>query len=1221
MITRRRISLAFILFVAVTTAPLWRNLVPADAPLQVGTSQPAAEKEAWVEDLPVRTQSSTPGISSGIIYGSSEAVRPSASPDPLVLFDDWVARFVEAPAETDPALIREGRELAALRRAAMVRLIRDEPEQALARAISRQIQALLPEEITSELEIHFDAHGDLEVLVLCGDEEHDHSHDPVSRHLTLPDERLEAFVYGRREGQATKYDLPVHGIKLDGVAALHESPVRSLSHAEAITAGAAPGEIALRVGEELVMVDDPEVANLLESEIIAAEGALGPDALHGAGDGATIASTNSWTTGEKRVLYIRVGFPNRTGAPVSSEAAATTMAEVDSFFRENSGNRASLTTTVVPSVVQVTQTTDWYRNAGYLQLRDDALAAARAFDQQDGGTGRFNPDQYDLYILAFSSVFPGWGGRAVVGGRGVWLNGFFDAGITAHEIGHNLGVFHANGWEAAEAAPAGDGRHLEYADRFDVMGISSNIYNGRFQDGHFNPWFKAYLGWIAPEDTLEVRESGIYRIHRHDHPEATGLRALTIPADEGRAYWLGVRRLFDSNTWLMNGIDVRWANTVYGNMSSQGSQLLDMNPLSTSGFDDHALVSGKTFGDAARSIRIRPVALGGQGAEAFVDVEITIGDAGAPIIASQPKSRAAMEGEAVAFAVEVSGTSSTVDYQWFKNGVSIANAIAATYQIGQVTVEDAGSYTVRVRNSHGSTTSASGVLTVKQEGSIQPGSVDAGFDALGGPNGPVYSIVSQPDGSVLIGGNFTQVAGVSRNRIARLLPDGSVDPSFDPGSGFDQNVWTLALQSDGRILVGGLFTRYDGSWCNRIARLHADGSLDESFNVGSGADQAVRAFAIQNGRILVGGAFTSFNGAPSGGLIRLYADGSVDDSFRPGSGADGAVWSLALHNGGIYAGGAFSSFSGHPRQGVVRLLDNGAVDSSFNPGQGGNGAVYSMLPEPTGGVVAAGSFTTFGGHAAQRIVRLLPDGSVDSDFSRHEGADDFIWSLVRQEDGRILAGGWFNTFGGESRRGIARLNRDGSLDTSFEPGTGANDFVWPLALQADGSIIVGGRFTQVDGVPRMRVAKLYGEGSVANPAGNPHTFATWALDAGIPADQATPQADPGSAGVPNLLRYAFGLDPVQPDRRNLPFAGKAWDSAESSTTPYLTLTFTRRAEQNDLIYTIEASEDLTNWTPLQQAKILQILSLGTTEQVTIRDDVPLSGSTRFLRVKVTLSDS
>ena len=114
--------------------------------------------------------------------------------------------------------------------------------------------------------------------------------------------------------------------------------------------------------------------------------------------------------------------------------------------------------------------------------------------------------------------------------------------------------------------------------------------------------------------------------------------------------------------------------------------------------------------------------------------------------------------------------------------------------------------------------------------------LDPQFGAGAGANGSVVRAVVQPDGKVVIAGDFTEVNGQSAKRIARLLSDGSLDASFDPGTGADGIIEALALQPDGKIIIAGNFTRFNGTSCGRIARLNADGSLDSAYASGPGAN-------------------------------------------------------------------------------------------------------------------------------------------------------------------------------------------------------------------------------------------------------------------------------------------------------------------------------------------------------------------------------------------------
>lgn len=367
---------------------------------------------------------------------------------------------------------------------------------------------------------------------------------------------------------------------------------------------------------------------------------------------------------------------------------------------------------------------------------------------------------------------------------------------------------------------------------------------------------------------------------------------------------------------------------------------------------------------------------------------------------------------------------------------------------------------------------------------------DAGFVTGAGANDAVDAIARQPDGKVLVGGRFSAFNGTARNRLARLNADGSLDTGFDPGTGANGRVLSIAPQGDGKVLVGGSFTAFNGFARQGVVRLHANGSVDAGFDPGAGANDAfgpaaVNAVLIQpDGRVVIGGDFTSFNGVSRSRLARLTADGGVDASFNPGSGLSGGeVAALALQpDGRLVVAGWFNSINGLERRGVARLHADGRVDTGFDPGGGATNAAGNDAPVKTavlqadGKLLLGGTFNRFSGVARDRIVRLHADGSIDTSFNPGTGANLWVLAIALQSDGKLVLGGDFSTFAGVARNHLARLNTDGSLDTCFNPGNGSSSYsgsyVGTLALQGDGNLLIGGEFTTITGAARGRVARL-----------------------------------------------------------------------------------------------------------------------------------------------------
>jgi uncharacterized delta-60 repeat protein len=327
----------------------------------------------------------------------------------------------------------------------------------------------------------------------------------------------------------------------------------------------------------------------------------------------------------------------------------------------------------------------------------------------------------------------------------------------------------------------------------------------------------------------------------------------------------------------------------------------------------------------------------------------------------------------------------------------------------------------------------------------------------------VQSIATKSDGKILVGGQFTIYDGILRNRIAQLNADGTLDGAFDVGSveeGFG-SVEAIAVQSDGKVLIGGSFTPHnEPSFVNgapnfvAIERLNATGSLDLSFNFDGYGNSSFNAIAVQgNGQIVVGGTIASDDGTVIDRLARLNADGSIDWTFSRGIGQGFDVFSITLQpDGKFLIGGSFSTYGGAPTPNIARLNADGSRDTSFNPGSGPNGSVYTTSVQADGKIIIGGGFSAVANQSHVGIARLNADGSLDPTFDAGTGVDGAVLNSAVQFDGKIVITGQFNSYNGVARGGIARINPDGSLDLAFNPGpprVGGQ----ALVLQSDGKIL------------------------------------------------------------------------------------------------------------------------------------------------------------------------
>lgn len=341
-------------------------------------------------------------------------------------------------------------------------------------------------------------------------------------------------------------------------------------------------------------------------------------------------------------------------------------------------------------------------------------------------------------------------------------------------------------------------------------------------------------------------------------------------------------------------------------------------------------------------------------------------------------------------------------------------------------------------------------------------------------NDTVRAIAVQPDGTIVVGGQFGIVNGQSRGRLARLTSGGALGAAF-PASP-DQAVLALAVQTDGRIVIGGRFGTMGASAHRRVARLLADGTLDTSFvsEIDNGVTAEVSQLAVQpDGRIVIIGRFNTISGQARDRIARLNANGSLDTGFNPTTTSTVAAITLAA-NGGVLIAGSFSDITPQcPSTCVLRLQANGAFDPSFVATRV-TGLVRHLSVQADGRVLVGGNFGALGAHDTSFVGRLLASGGADTSFANTELRFSNIERIVELAGGQVLIGGQmrWGTAGFSDDR-VARLTSTGIRDTSFDEPV-FNSLITSLVLQADHSILVGGLFTSVDGVPRNHLARFIG---------------------------------------------------------------------------------------------------------------------------------------------------
>jgi len=342
-------------------------------------------------------------------------------------------------------------------------------------------------------------------------------------------------------------------------------------------------------------------------------------------------------------------------------------------------------------------------------------------------------------------------------------------------------------------------------------------------------------------------------------------------------------------------------------------------------------------------------------------------------------------------------------------------------------------------------------------------------------NGSIKEFILQPDDKIVIVGSFSQVNGLSRKYVARLNPNLTTDSSFNVGTGFNSSVKCVGLQPDGKLVLSGYFSRYNETAVRYIVRLNQDGSLDTTFDPGLGPDSPAETIAVQSdGKILIGGSFNTFDGLSQERVARLNAGGSLDYLFR--TTPNSTIYKiLLLNNGKIFLGGSFSSVNGKSKSGIALINPNGSLDESFNAGSGGT-TINEIQIQQDGKILIGGSFTTFSGTARNRIARLNADGSLDNLFDPKDGANNTINTISVDQSGWILIGGDFTRFHDQNTFRIARLDPLGKVDSNFRTGLGMNSTV--SKIQANQNIVVAaGSFSESGGSSAPYLVRLLGGGN------------------------------------------------------------------------------------------------------------------------------------------------
>ncbi len=621
------------------------------------------------------------------------------------------------------------------------------------------------------------------------------------------------------------------------------------------------------------------------------------------------------------------------------------------------------------------------------------------------------------------------------------------------------------------------------------------------------------------------------------------------------------------------------------------------------------------------------------------------------------------------------------------------------------------------------------------------GSLDGAFPAGSGfnPNGlsrfGIYRAVQQGDGKFLAVGDFAGFNGQPGYRMLRINPDGTHDDTFDAGSGPNLLLPQMLALSGGRTLLYNLATSftYNGTPIARVTRLEVDGSVDYSFNIGggflNGANSAVPNVAYEqpDGKIVLAGAFTSYNGITANGLVRLNPDGSHDATFDAGSGpvatsGSTVIGIIGLPDGRLVINGNLTTYDTNPVNRVAILSSTGTLDGSFTGPVELNAAVSQVLPQEDGKFILLGDFT---GTTTPFAVRVSATGAVDPTFLlRGITSSGFgTTRIIMGDDGSLYVYGSMpmsHDYGvpvavarfsaapvtpgvatppasvttGEGTTATFSVRAAGTAPYTYQwrhnatdiPGAtysvlnidgvvtgdaGSYDVVvtnsvssvtsaaatltvdsllqtinftdpldtpfstTPVTLTATASSGLTVTFSIVSGPAVMSGADaltLNGAGTVvvrASQAGDATfaaapdvdqsievspNFGSWLYDVFDETERGNPLVSGptavfGQDGLPNLVKYALGLDPKVNATSGLPEV--------TTDATYWLYTYTRPTDRADLIYTVQYSTNLTTWTDIPLGTEHAVIASGGGTETWRARYALASAANLYFRLKVT----
>lgn len=336
--------------------------------------------------------------------------------------------------------------------------------------------------------------------------------------------------------------------------------------------------------------------------------------------------------------------------------------------------------------------------------------------------------------------------------------------------------------------------------------------------------------------------------------------------------------------------------------------------------------------------------------------------------------------------------------------------------------------------------------------------IDSTFMIGTAANGAVRNIDIQSHGKIIITGEFTNFNGTIKNRIARLNPNGTTDQLFETGVGAQGPIRATALQKDDKLIIAGLFSTYNGGPVGNLARLNENAVIDSSFHTEIGANNEITEVFVQHdGKVLIAGFFSKYNNINNKGFIRLNTDGSIDTTFNIGNGPNISPNVIyQKNNNKLLIGGSFVSFNAQPVSKIIQLNLDGSLDTTFKAGLI-NGSITGILYDSVRSMIyISGSFTNIDNNTANRIARLYSNGKHDTTFKA--SINGTIRKMHLQKNNKLVVSGDFTSANGIAVKRMALFQYDGSLDNNQFVGT--NGTIYDITEDNNRNILMAGAFTE-----------------------------------------------------------------------------------------------------------------------------------------------------------------